>query len=177
MTKRDFFRIIIKLFGLYSIILSLFYFIPSNLSYLNYGFEPLFLIYVFGSLIITILIFVLLLRKTDLIIDILKLDKGFDDDIINFGNFNSNKIFYLSLILLGGYLILNYIPEFLEYTFLAFKETISKKGFESQNIISFGSTTDYFNWVISGINLIVGYVLLTNYERITKWLNRNNNLE
>ena len=177
MTKRDFFRIIIKLFGLYSIILSLFYFIPSNLSYLNYGIEPSFLIYIFGSILITILIFVLLLRKTDLIIDMLKLDKGFDDDKINFGNLNSKKIFYLALILLGGYLIIYYLPEFLEYTFLAFQEEVSQKGLGSLEIISFGSTTDYFNWAISGLNLIIGYVLLTNYERITKWLNRNKNVD
>ena len=172
MTKRDFFRIIIKLFGLYALIITVFTYIPTNISYVTFRFEPIVLLWIFGFVAIAVLIYILLIRKTDLIIDFLKIDKGFDDDRIEFGNFNSQKIIQLALILIGGFLIIDYLPDFLQYTYLAFKKEVSPNGLNFMEDFSFGKITDYFNWVISGLNLIVGYVLLTNYDRITKWLNR-----
>jgi len=91
---------------------------------------------------------------------------------LSFGNFNSLKIMKLALILIGGFLIIDYLPDFLQYTYLAFKKEVSPNGLNQLEDFSFGKTTDYFNWVISGMNLIVGYVFLTNYDRIIKWLNR-----
>ena len=172
MTKRDFFRIIIKLFGLYSLILTVFTYIPTNISYVTFQFEPIVLLWIFGAVTLTVLVYILLIRKTDLIIDFLKLDKGFDDERIEFRNFNSQKIMHLALILIGGFLIIDYLPDFLQYTYLAFKKEVSPNGLNQLEDFSFGKITDYFNWVISGMNLIVGYILLTNYDRITKWLNR-----
>ncbi|WP_191859492.1 hypothetical protein [Hanstruepera ponticola] len=172
MTKRDFFRIIIKLFGLYSLILTVFTYIPTNISYVIFQFEPVVLLWIFGAVALTVLVYIILIRKTDLIIDFLKLDKGFDEERIEFENFNSQKIIQLALLLIGGLLIINYLPEFLQYTYLAFKKEVSPNGLNQLEEFSFGKITDYFNWVISGINLIVGYILLTNYYQITKWLNR-----
>jgi hypothetical protein len=172
MTKRDFFRIIIKLFGLYALILTVFTYIPRNISYVTFQFEPIVLLWIFGASVLIILIYVLLIRKTDLIINLLKLDKGFDDDRIEFGNFNSQKIIQLALILIGGFMIIDYLPDFLQYTYLAFKKEVSPNGLNFMEDSSFGKITDYFNWAISGLNLIGGYVLLTNYARITKWLNK-----
>ena len=170
MTKRDFFRIIIKLFGLYALILTVFTYIPSNLSYVTFQFEPIILLWIFGAAALTGLIYILLIRKTDLIINFLKIDKGFDDDRIEFGNFNSQQIMKLALIIIGGFLIIDYLPDFLQYTYLAFKKEVSPSGLNQLEKFSFGKTKDYFDWVISGMNLIVGYVLLTNYDRITKWI-------
>ncbi len=172
MTKRDFFKIIIKLFGLYSLILTIFYYIPTNISYVIYAFEPMILLWILGVFLITLLIYIFLIRKTDRIIDLLKIDKGFDDERIEFGNFNSRKIIQLALIVIGGFLIIDHLPNFLQYTYLAFKKEVSPSEVNFMNVIDFGKTIDYFNWTISGINLIVGYVLLTNYARISKWLNR-----
>jgi len=87
MTKRDFFRIIIKLFGLYALILTVFIYIPTNISYVTFQFEPIVLLWIFGAAALTALIYILLIRKTDLIIDFLKIDKGFDDDRIEFWKF------------------------------------------------------------------------------------------
>lgn len=173
MTKRDFFRIIIKLFGLYSLILTVFYYIPSNISYVTFQFEPIVLLWLFGASLLAILVYVFLILKTDLIIDLLKIDKGFDDEQIDFGSFNSQKIIQLALIIIGGFLIIDYLPDFLQYTYLAFKKEVSPSGLNQLEEFGFGKITDYFNWAISGMNLIIAYFLLTNYNRVTKWLTRN----
>jgi hypothetical protein len=172
MTKRDFFRIIIRLFGLYSLILTVFNYIPTNLSYVAFQFEPIVLLWIFGASTLVVLIYILLIRKTDLIIDFLKIDKGFDDEQIVFGNFNDKKITQFVLILIGGFLIIDYLPEFLQYTYLAFKNKVSPSGLNQIEQFDFGKTIDYFNWIISVINIVVGYLILTNYNRIIKWLYR-----
>ena len=172
MTKRDFFRIIIKLFALYSLILTVFYYIPANISYATYGFEPIILLWTLGAIIIPVVIFFLLIRKTDLIIDALKLDKGFDDEHIKFKNFNGLKITQLALLIVGFYLIIYFIPEFLQYTFLAFKKEVAPQGVDSFVYSNIDTTVDYFYWGISGINLIIGYILISNNQRLAKWLNK-----
>ena len=172
MTKRDFFRIIIKLFGLYSLILTVFTYIPSNIGYVTFEFELMTLLWIFGATALVALIYVFLILKTDRIIDILKIDKGFDDERIELGNFNSEKIFKLALIIIGGFLIVDYLPNFLQFTYLAFKSQVSPKGLNYMEEIAFGKPTDYFNWTIAGMNILLGIILLTNYDRISKWLLR-----
>lgn len=171
MTNRDFFRIIIKLFGLYALISAVFVYIPSSISYVFYDFEPISLLWIVGGLSLVVLIFVFLIRKTDRIIDLLKIDKGFDEERIEFGNFNVQNIVKLGLIIIGGSLIIEYFPKFLSYCFFAFKSQVSLKGLESMNH-SFGGFRDYSNWAISVINLVLGYLLLTNFNRLALWLTR-----
>ena len=172
MTKRDFFRIIIKLFGLYSLILTVFNYIPSNIGYVTFEFEPIVLLWIFGVTAFTVLIYVFLILKTDRIINLLKIDKGFDDERIEFGDFNSLSIFKFALIIIGGFLIVDYLPNFLQYTYLAFKSQVTAKGLNYLEEVAFGKPLDYFNWAITGINIVVGIVLLTNYDQIAKWLTR-----
>ncbi len=172
MTKRDFFRIIIKLFGLYALILAVFSYIPSNIGYVTFQFEVITLVWIFGASALVCLIYIFLILKTDKIIDLLKIDKGFDDDRIEFGNFDTEKIFSLSIIIIAGFLIIDYLPNFLQYTYLAFKKQVSSHGLNYLEEVSFGKTTDYFNWTIAGLNILIGIVLITNYDRIAKWLTR-----
>ena len=89
MTKRDFFRIIIKLFALYSIILTVFSWIPSNFIYTVYDFELVPILASIGFTILAVLIYYFLINKTDAIIDFIKIDKGFDDKTIEIGNLGS----------------------------------------------------------------------------------------
>lgn len=175
MTKRDFFRIILKLFGLYSFILTIFVYIPSNISYVMYEFEPMILLWILGLSALVFLIYVFLIKKTDQIIDLLKLDKGFDDDHIDLGSFNNEKIFKFALIIIGGFLIVDYIPNFLQYTYLSFKSQVSPRGLNFMEDMTFGSPVDYFNWVISIMNILLGIILLSNYDKIAKWLVRKEN--
>ncbi len=175
MTKKDFFRVIIKLFGLYSLILSIFYFIPSNIPFIYNDFDLSTIIWFLGILSFLILIYSFLIKNVDSVINTLKLDKGFDDDKIEFGNFDSYKILKLSFILIGAFLIIDFLPEFLQYLFLAFKKDASPNGLNYVDTVNFGNTIDYFNWGISGINIILGYLILTNYNGLAKWMNKNTN--
>lgn len=170
MTKRDFFRIIIKLFGLYSLILTVFTWIPSNLPFFTYGFELVPVLLVLALTLLSFLMFYILIIKTDAIITFLKLDKGFDDPNITIGNISSDKVLMLGIIIVGGLLLIHSLADFFLYSFLAFKKEVQKGSFEGILNDSFGTAADYFSWGFAGINAVLGYVLVTNYRRIGKWL-------
>jgi hypothetical protein len=161
MTKRDFFIIIIRLFGLYSLILSLFTFIPNSFPIAFYDIDIISMIWIIGATLITLGIFVLLVFKSDKVVQILKLDKGFDDDRIEFSNFNQKNIVMLSSILIGGFLIIDNISDFLSHIIFFFKADLI--GTEYNNL-------SYLQWTISGVNIIIGYLLITNHNSIAKLL-------
>ncbi|WP_190811678.1 hypothetical protein [Flagellimonas sp. S3867] len=170
MTKRDFFRIIIRIFALYLLLLTIFNFIPTNVSYLSYELAIWPVLIILGSAVLMILLFVFLLRKSDNVIDVLKLDKGFDDERIEFGNLGSLEIVKIALIFIGGFMILDHLPEFLHYCYLGFKKEISVTGlspFEAPGLAEFW---DYFRWFISGVNLLVGYLILSNLGILARFL-------
>lgn len=170
MTKRDFFRIIIRLFALYLILLVIFNFIPSNVSYLTYELALWPILIICGSAVFMIALFVFLIQKSDVIIDVLKLDKGFDDERIEFGNLSTLEIIKISLIFISGFLILDHLPEFLHYCYLGFKKEISATGlspFEAPGLAEFW---DYFRWFISGVNLLIGYLILSNLGKVARFL-------
>ncbi|RZN84570.1 MAG: hypothetical protein EVB11_00525 [Winogradskyella sp.] len=171
MTKRDFFRVLIKIFALYSIILTVFSWVPTNLMYSFFDYENIVIIAIaLLATFLSILIYVFLIKKTDAIIDFLKIDKGFDDSEIELSNFNSEKVLMLGIILISGFLIVSEFSNFIEYSFLAFKTEIQRGNINYFIDNSFGSSKDYFDWIFSGINLLIGCLLLTNYYKISKWI-------
>ena len=173
MTKRDFFRVIIKLFGLYSLILAIFNYIPASFSgMLAAEFSVSFSLMFIGLLIITVLIYTFLILKTDTIIRLLKIDKGFDDDNIMLGNFNETAIIKFTIIIFGGFLIIDNAPDFLYTCFVALKKEVAPEGLNFMENITFSQPIDYFKWIISGVNIILGYLFLTNYDWIARRLNR-----
>lgn len=173
MTKRDFFRVLIRIFALYSIILTVFSWIPSNLMYSSFEYE--FILILGAGLFFTLLsiiFYVFLVRKTDAIIDFLKIDKGFDDSKIELSDFDSDKVFMLGIILIGGFLFVTEFSYFIEFAFITFKREIQSgelyvffNGFDN-------SENSLIDGVFSGLNLIIGYLLLTNHQRIAKWITK-----
>ncbi|UOB19111.1 hypothetical protein [Abyssalbus ytuae] len=172
MTKRDLFRVLIKVFALYSIILTVFSWIPSNFIYTFYKLELIPVLATLGFTALAFLIYYILIKKTDQIIDFIKLDKGFDNPDLELGNLGTDKILMLGIILVGGLLFITNLADFIQYSFLAFTKEVQKGGLNNILNNSFGTTTDYFNWTFSGINILIGYLLLTNYDIVVKWLNR-----
>lgn len=172
MTKRDFFRLIIKLFGLYALIQTVFGFIPSNLSYVFYEFDASIFFWILGATLLVVGIFVFLLFKVDLIIKWLHLDKGFDNDKIEMSHFNGKSIIKFALIVLGGVLIINYLPDLLQTSYLWFKQEVSSRGLNGLETISLGHGSTSINWGIALINVILGIILITNYARIAQCLYR-----
>jgi len=177
MTKRDFFRIIIKFFGLYSLILTVFSFIPSNISFIIIDFNLMSILWIFGLTTFVILLYVFLILKTDRLINLLKIDEGFDEEQIVIGNFNNQQYIKFAIIILGGLLIIDFLPTFLQYSFLAFRDKVTTSENTLNLFLEFGTPRDYFNWIQAGINTLLGYLLITNYYKISKWLFRKETKE
>ena len=166
MTKRDFFRLVIKLFGLYSMILALFSFLPSNVSNLFiYKDEYWMVALVLLSLLFVVSLFMILLFKTDFIIDKLGLEKGFDDDKIILGNLKNEQIFKFGIIVIGGFLIIDYFPAVVFDIINIFKTKAS-------NYSIIGQEVNYFNFSVGIINIIIGLFFITNYKSISSYLDK-----
>lgn len=166
MTKRDFFRIIIKLFGLYSLVISLFTFVSQNISNLYiYKEELSFLVVIIGSLLLLIALFLFLLFQTDWIINKLNLTANFDDDQIILGNLNTNSIYTFAIILIGGFMIIDNFPILLMDLINEFKLRISNYSITNHD-------TNYFWFAVNFLNVLFGYLLVTNCKSITKILDK-----
>lgn len=161
MTKKDFFRTLIKVFALYSLITSLFSVLPSNISFALYEFDIASIIYLLVIISVVTLMFLILIRNTDLIIKWLKLDQGFDDEVIQFEKFNSKNILKLAAIIIGGLLLIDNIPSFITQLYLAFKSQIARV--EVNREVKLNLSIRFFN-------IILGYFLLVNFERVSMLL-------
>lgn len=167
MTKRDFFRLIIKIFGLYSLILTVFTVIPNNIANLLYQFDIRMIAVVIAIMCISVGLFFILLFKTDSIITILKLDKGFDEEKIEIANLSNQDILKLAIIIIGGFLVVDYVPSFLFELVNAFKY----KATGSSSIE--GYSVDYFGLSTGIINIVIGFLMVMNYKSIAQVLDKN----
>lgn len=164
MTKKDLFRIIIKLFGLYWLISTVFSL--GQVVYVStYNAGWMGVIYSVVMLSILIFLFFVLVFKTDTIIDFLKLDKGFDEDRIEFQNFNVENILMLAVILIGATMILDNIATFLNQIYLGVKVFMSNQS----DLVTINGQSSY-HLILSTTKIILGYVLLTNYPAVSKFL-------
>ena len=120
------------------------------------------------SVAIVILVFIFLVYKPDLIIRWLKLDKGFDEDRIEFQNFSIDGILKLGLIIIGGLLTIYNIPNFLSQAFFVFELKIM----HDNDVLTLGQQS-YYRWGINFVNLLIGYLMLTNYPAISRFLLKN----
>lgn len=164
MTTTDFFRLIIKTFGVYCFIDGLFTLIP-NMSYSG-GFSSFTIAINTVYLIIISVITYILLFQTDGLIKLFKLEKGFDNENIDIKEFKSVGLFKFAIIIIGLVLITNNIGQFLEYCYLAFKKEISAGGLGESEGSLLSQSLDYGWWAVTGINILIGVLLLTNYKRI-----------
>src|SRR5690606_41919092 len=113
MTKRDFFRIIIKLFGLYFFIQIIFSVFPSQtyiyFSTIDNSDKIVVIIYSLFVLFISLGILYFLIKNPVKIINYLRFDKKFDTETIVIKNIASSNLIVLGLLIMGGLLILDNI--------------------------------------------------------------------
>jgi hypothetical protein len=175
MTKNDLFKIILKLFGLLSVI-GIFLQIPTLIFYYNYesNLETStktfwFLLLILGFII---LITYILFFKADLIINLFRLDKGFDNDEISLITFSSKNVIKLALITISIYLIMNNIVEFLSQIVFAFKASIARNNLEAIVTSINPISVDYWKLTFAGVNILVGFLILTSNTRIANWIEK-----
>ena len=180
MSTKDFFRILLKLFGLY-ILVSLFSTL-QGLAYMNpwvaEGRPPVWTDYTSMLFIPTVLfsIFCLLVFYPDMIINNLKLERGMDTDHIPFEKMDQHTIVRLGLIIAGGVLILKSISPAISTGYYLLKASVPG-ALERDDFTGF----DPFNYRIDFgthlLNLIVGYLVITNSDRLSNFLLPKKKLE
>ena len=175
MTKRDFFILLIKIFGLYSIITVLFSTLPNNISFVIQNIGITGIIWLIITTLIIIGLFYLLLKKADKVSDLLKLEKGFDQETIDFSGLKSLDIIKFVVLIIGGFLFIENLPTFLSHTLFEFKSSIPQgfdQTYENRGILKYNRLEDYVYWISSASNLIIGILLVMNFKKISKYLNK-----
>ncbi|TAN01168.1 MAG: hypothetical protein EPN39_02900 [Chitinophagaceae bacterium] len=166
MTKKDFFVLLIKLFGLYSIIAAIFSVLPSDIPFALSTINMMSIIWIIFVLVIVIGLFVLLIFKSERIVKLLKLESGFDDDKIELGKFNSAEIIKVGSFIIGGLLIIDNIPVFLNHTFFAFKNSLIGN--------NYGQDVKFY-WALSAIKIILGFLLVTKFAFVANLFQKSKN--
>lgn len=101
-----------------------------------------------------------LIFKSELLIKILRLEKGFDQETISV-NIHRSTIFRISIIILGGIILANEIPNFCRQLFAYYQE----------KRMTYGQTNPKISYsVMSGIKILIGLLLLLNQRRIVNFI-------
>ncbi|MES2587555.1 MAG: hypothetical protein V4622_01165 [Bacteroidota bacterium] len=174
MTKRDLFKIILKLYGLYSIIEVIIQ-IPNISFYLYYDSGNEFNWLVLTVPLVSILIIFVLLFKPEIIIGLFKLDKGFENNEVPITSFDGRGIAKIALIIIAVYLIVINIGDFISQVVFSFKESVSRNSLDSLLETFNPNPVNYQVMINSAICLLVGFILLTNHTRLSKWIEKINN--
>ena len=101
-----------------------------------------------------------LIFKSDLIIDKLKLDKGFDQETIPL-NMHRSTILSISIIVIGGLLMANEIPNLSRKLFSYFQEKRMTYGQTNPNI-SFS--------VLAAAKIVIALLLIGNHRQLVNFI-------
>ena len=168
MTPRTLFNIVIKILGIF-FIKDFLATIPQLLSVILFLTNSDTITEAIWTLATTILILVVyglvsyyLVFKTEFIINKLKLDEGFDQEIIPI-NVHRSTILSISIIVIGGLLVADEIPNFCRQMFSYFQE----------KRMTYGQTHPNISYsVVSGTKIIIGILLMTAQRRIVNLIER-----
>lgn len=175
MTKKDLFRIIIKLFGLYVLISALVVLSQAVITYIYaYEYEYENVRFSLALLLLLALISYLFLFKSDSIIHLFKLEKGFDTDQVTLNNFSQNSIIQLGLIIISCYFILLNVPILLTNLFYIFKDSVQKTGLSSLIDVMNPALGNYYDLTISGLQIAMGVIILMNKTKLASRIENMN---
>ena len=174
MTPRNLFNVILKIFGLF-FLREIIYIIPQLISSIpSFAKADDFVGQQFSSgdilpFIVTLIaiafyvfIIYLLLFNTNKIIDKLKLDQGFNQQEFSF-IISTSLILTISLIVIGGIILTNEIPNFCRNIFSYFQEKDLTRGMTKPN---------YSFIVVSGVKIIIGLLIIGERKRIVEFVER-----
>ena len=95
------------------------------------------------------------------IIDFFKLDQNFDQQKISINNFNQKNILTISLIIIGGFLIIENITTLLSGLYLVFRKSVDPMFPVSEN--------SSINLILPTLNLFLGGILITFRKSISDY--------
>ena len=165
MSKRDLFRLVIKLAGMYFLFVMVLPSLVSSFSFLtmNGSNSTSMLAFIIGVLIL-VGIFVLMVFGPDLIINFFRLDKGFDTEDVDLKKYKLNDIVLLAVILLGGTLIINNLPNLLSNLLFAFKSMVQ------QNIYQHLDKQSNIKIVVNILFILIGYLMISKRAFLVRLL-------
>ncbi len=172
MKIKDFFRLAIKLYGLYALILAVFTLFPQIFGYMagvfSGGIDTFSIVWAVsvGGALLSFYLF--LLFQPDWTINKLKLDEKFDVDEINFGNVSVRTLLSIGIIFIGGLTVIDNLAPFVTNSFYFVKSIVATS--DDMRMESALNDYDHKRFVMNLINIIVGYVLLTNYAFVSSLL-------
>ena len=170
MTKKDLFKIILKLYGLYSVI-GIVIQLPNIIYYLSLDMSNDIGWIMMTMPAVGLIVVYLLLFKPGAIIRLFKLDDGFDNNETSIKGIGGKEITKIGLIVIAVYLIASNLVSFISQVVLSFKESISRNDF-GQPIDFNPYPLNYQVMINSGLCLLVGFLLLTNHTRISHWVEK-----
>lgn len=161
MTKRDLFIFFIRLFGIISfcsIILQIPIIVFELSEYIINSLSE----YVYTQLLhygLLVGLYLVLIFKTTLIVNLFKLDEGFEEDYIYVEEITVESIMKVGIIIAGILMMANSIPQFIQHVIYSFK---------SSNMNISTSSFEKINWIGSLLQIVMGYIMVVHY----KWLVR-----
>ena len=168
MTNRDFFKILIKVVGLYFFIQVLFTFLPSQLGFLSSNKDSSgmvgTIIYIAIIILFILALLYFLIRFPEKIIDLFKLDQNFDQQKISINNFNQKNILTIALILIGGFLVIENISTLISELYFIFRKSVDPMFPVREN--------SSINLVIPALNLILGGILISFRKNISNYFEK-----
>lgn len=166
MTPRSLFNIILKVLGIF-FIRDFLAAIPQVLSVFLFLATPEGRQEVIWTLVSTILIlfaygFVAfyLIFRTEVIIDKLRLENGFDQEAFQL-NIHRSTILSISIIVIGGLIAVDEIPNFCRLLFSYYQQKRMTHGLQDPGISHI---------VMSGAKIMVGIIMLTNQRQIVRFI-------
>jgi hypothetical protein len=161
---RDFLKLLLKLFGLYLLISTVFS-MPAYIVYMVQAGPDLvpILFNIAGEVFVIAAlgcIFFYLVFNPDKIIDRLRLDRGFDTTHIHFEKLSSDLILKIGILL-----FVRNVSELLTYGYRIFKKSVTA----SEDYFG-GGGEEQVSAVIALLNIVVAFVLITNMNGLTKFL-------
>lgn len=166
MSYRDVFRVAIRLFGLASILYSLFTFIPQLYYYIKTEDGLITAGFALASIALFIFYYFLIL-KSDSIIDALRLDKGYEKEELPLSSFSNKGLLALGIILIGCYTCIRALPDLLIESFVWFSQRVREDG---SGILSFLEAKRETYVAENFVQVLIGYLLMTNFDRVANWL-------
>jgi hypothetical protein len=166
MLINTFWKILLKIVGLWLLfncisIIPQFY---STLSFTNGDLNIESLLLIWLMLIVTIIIYILIIRfflfKTEWVVEKLNLEKNFNEERIDL-NIKNSTVLTVALIVIGGLIIAESLPNFCSGLFNFLQQKILFKDYPDAH------------WLIYHfLKIIIGYLLLTNGKRLAKYIEK-----
>lgn len=170
MTKKDFIRMLIKLTSIYLLISSL---LPLLVPISMYFHENSNLVNPWGMILILVAIvafFSWLIFFPDTLINLFKLDKGYEDDQIKTDQLKSENLISFAVIIIGGiFIVQSFIPLLVDIC-----QRIQLGVQENRSFFTTFETYDNTRLYTCILELFVGCFLIFNFPKTARFLAKKN---